>query len=66
MTKIHLLSILFMSFIIRIKSIQNMNISNEDDEFFDDEEIVYTSNDELNKKIEAIDDVKHKSKLKIN
>ena len=49
-----------------IKSIQNMNISNEDDEFFDDEEIVYTSNDELNKKIEAIDDVKHKSKLKIN
>ena len=43
-----------------------MNISNEDDEFFEDEDIVYTSNEEINKKIEPLDDVKHKSTLKLN
>ncbi len=47
-------------------SFQTQNITNEDDEFIDDEEIVYAPPEEQPKKVEAIDDVKQKSKILLN
>ena len=44
-----------------LHSLQIQNITNEDDEFIDDEEIVYAPPEEQPKKVEAIDDVKQKS-----
>ena len=66
MKKKLIISVIFFCFTIMINNLSKMNISNEDDEFFEDEDIVYTSNEEINKKIEPLDDVKHKSTLKLN